>query len=88
MRQRRSFGWVLILSLLAMLFTAGGVSAAPTATPLAQGEAPAFRLELPRIVVTVDKDGFPSAFGLHGSCASQRVADHGTGWGTAHRDGH
>ncbi len=64
MRQRRSFGWVLILSLLAMLFTAGGVSAAPTATPLAQGEAPAFRLELPRIVVTVDKDGFPSAFGL------------------------
>jgi hypothetical protein len=55
---------VLVLSLLAMLFTAGGVSAAPTAAPLAQGEAPAFRLELPRIVVTVDKDGLPSALGL------------------------
>ena len=68
MRQRRSLRqsliWVLVLSLLVTFSTAGGALAAPPAAPLAQGEEPAFRLELPRIVVTVDEDGYPSVFGL------------------------
>jgi len=60
---RQSFVWVLVLSLLLPFFTAGGVSAAPVVAPLAQ-EEPAFRLELPRIVVTIDEEGFPGVFGL------------------------
>ncbi len=64
MRRRRSLVWVLILSLLLVSLAPGGVSAAPSAAPRAQAGEPAFRLELPRIVVTIDKDGFPSVFGL------------------------
>jgi len=60
---RRSLVWVLIVSLLLPLFTASGVLAAPATAPMAQ-EEPAFRLELPRIVVTIDEEGYPSVFGL------------------------
>jgi hypothetical protein len=63
-RQQRSLVWMLILGLLLTFLPAGGASAAPTDVPSAQGEEPAFRLELPRIVVTIDQEGFPSAFGL------------------------
>lgn len=71
MRQRRSLGWVLMLSLFLALLPAAGASAAPMGAPHAQSGGPAFKLELPRIVVTVDKDGAPSIFGLNAANIAQ-----------------
>ena len=64
MRRRQSVTWVLLLSILIALAPTGAAWAAPAAAPLGQGGEPAFKLDLPRIVVTVDKDGYPSIFGL------------------------
>lgn len=64
MRRVRSLTWVLTLGLIVAMLVPGGVYAAPAARPLAQEGEPAFQLELPRIVVTIDEQGFPSVFGL------------------------